>query len=72
MTPDQNLLDLKQREAIALRRFDPRSATPFANKSVPEETRRAYRKAVGYFYNLLVEGILRKTCTALLRELLPK
>ncbi len=41
MTPDQNPLDLLQREAIAPKRFDPRSATPFVNKSVSEETRRA-------------------------------
>lgn len=34
MTPEQNLLDLKQREAISPKRFDPRSATPFVNKSV--------------------------------------
>jgi integrase/recombinase XerD len=32
------------------RRFDPRSATPFVNKSVSEETRRAYRRAVSEFF----------------------
>jgi integrase/recombinase XerD len=32
------------------RRFDPRSATPFVNKSVSEETRRAYRRAVTEFF----------------------
>jgi site-specific recombinase XerD len=32
------------------RRFDPRSATPFVNKSVSEETRRAYGRAVREFF----------------------
>src|SRR5215210_6660899 len=50
MTPNQNLPDLLQREAIAPKRFDPRTATPFVNKSVSEETRRAYRKAVADFF----------------------
>jgi hypothetical protein len=40
MTPEQNLLDLTQREAISPKRFDPRTASPFVNKSVSEETRR--------------------------------
>jgi integrase/recombinase XerD len=53
MTPDQNLLDLKQREVIAPKRFDPRSATPFVNKSVSEETRRAYRRAVADFFQFI-------------------
>jgi site-specific recombinase XerD len=35
---------------IAGRRFDPRSVTPFINKSVSEETRRAYRRAVSEFF----------------------
>jgi integrase/recombinase XerD len=34
----------------ASRRFDPRSATPFVNKSVSEETRRAYHRAVSEFF----------------------
>ncbi len=50
MMPDQTLPDLLQREAIAPRRFDPRSATPFVNKSISEETRRAYRRAVTDFF----------------------
>ncbi len=53
MTPDQKLLDLTQREAIAPKRFDPRSATPFVNKSVSEETRRAYRRAVSDFFQFV-------------------
>jgi len=32
------------------RKFDPRSATPFVNKSVSEETRRAYQRAVSEFF----------------------
>jgi hypothetical protein len=42
MTPDKNLPDLIRREAVAPRRFDPSAASPFVNKSVSEETRRAY------------------------------
>jgi site-specific recombinase XerD len=50
MMLEQNLPDLLQREAISSKRFDPRSATPFVNKSVSEETRRAYRRAVADFF----------------------
>ncbi len=35
---------------VERRRFDPRSASPFVNKSVSEETRRAYRRAVSEFF----------------------
>jgi integrase/recombinase XerD len=34
----------------SVRRFDPRSATPFTNKSVSEATRRAYGRAVREFF----------------------
>jgi hypothetical protein len=47
MTPDQNFLNPQQREAIAPKRFDPRSASPFANKSVSEETKRICEHAIG-------------------------
>jgi site-specific recombinase XerD len=53
MTPEQSMPDLLQREAIAPKRFDPRSATPFVNKSVSEETRRAYRRAVADFFQFI-------------------
>ena len=53
MMPDKNLLDLPQSKAIAPRRFDPRSATPFVNKSVSEETRRSYRRAVSDFFQFV-------------------
>ena len=53
MTPDQSLADLLQREAVAPKRFDPRSAAPFINKSVSEETRRAYRRAVADFFQFI-------------------
>jgi integrase/recombinase XerD len=53
MMPEQNLPDLLQRETIAPRRFDPRLATPFVNKSVSEETRRAYRRAVADFFQFI-------------------
>jgi integrase/recombinase XerD len=35
---------------VSSRRFDPRTAAPFVNKSVSEETRRAYRRAVSEFF----------------------
>jgi integrase/recombinase XerD len=35
---------------VSARKFDPRSATPFVNKSVSEETRRAYSRAVREFF----------------------
>lgn len=53
MTPDPNLPELQQKEAVVPRRFDPRSATPFVNKSVSEETRRAYRRAVADFFQFI-------------------
>jgi integrase/recombinase XerD len=53
MTFEQNLVDLLHREAVTTRRFDPRSATPFVNKSVSEETRRAYRRAVADFFQFI-------------------
>ena len=33
------------------RRFDPRSASPFVNKSVSEQTRRAYARALREFFH---------------------
>ena len=53
MTPEKNLPELLHREVVAPNRFDPRSATPFINKSVSEETRRAYRRAVADFFQLV-------------------
>jgi integrase/recombinase XerD len=53
MTPEKMVPDLLQREAIVPKRFDPRSATPFVNKSVSEETRRAYRRAVADFFQFV-------------------
>jgi integrase/recombinase XerD len=53
VTPEQKLSDLLGSEAVASRRFDPRSAAPFVNKSVSEETRRAYRRAVSDFFEFL-------------------
>ena len=53
MMPEEMLPDLPGREVVAHRRFDPRSATPFVNKSVSEETRRAYRRAVADFFQFL-------------------
>jgi site-specific recombinase XerD len=53
MMPDQNLPNLLQGEVIAPKRFDPRSATPFINKSVSEDTRRAYRRTVADFFQFI-------------------
>jgi integrase/recombinase XerD len=52
MTPDQ-LADLPRRDELAPARFDPRSAIPFVNRSVSEETRRAYRTAVADFFQFI-------------------
>ena len=38
---------------VGTRRFDPKSATPFVNKSVSEETRRAYSRAVREFFQFV-------------------
>jgi integrase/recombinase XerD len=38
---------------VAVRKFDPRSAAPFVNKSVSEATRRAYSRAVADFFRFL-------------------
>ena len=53
MTPEEKLPDFRGREAVASRRFDPRTATPFVNKSVSEETRRAYRRTVADFFQFI-------------------
>jgi integrase/recombinase XerD len=53
MMLDQKLPDLLQSEAITTKRFDPRLATPFVNKSVSEETRRAYQRAVTDFFQFI-------------------
>jgi integrase/recombinase XerD len=53
MTPEEMLPSLVGREAVAPKRFDPRSATPFVNKSVSEETRRAYHRAVSDFFQFV-------------------
>jgi integrase/recombinase XerD len=38
---------------ISLKKFDPRSAAPFVNKSVSEATRRAYTRAVADFFGFV-------------------
>lgn len=40
-------------ESLAPKRFDLRTAAPFINKSVSEETRRAYRRAVSDFFQFM-------------------
>jgi site-specific recombinase XerD len=51
--PDQRLANSPQDQGLAQKHFDPRSATPFINKSVSEETRRAYRRAVADFFQFV-------------------
>lgn len=53
MTPDVIMPDSLRKEALAPKLFDPRSAIPFVNKSVSEETRRAYRRAVADFFQFV-------------------
>ena len=53
MMLEQKLPDLLQKGSPAPQRFDPRTATPFVNKSVSEETRRAYRRAVADFFQFV-------------------
>ena len=53
MTPDQRIAYLPQDQNIAPKKFDPRSAIPFVNKSVSEATRRAYRRAVSDFFQFV-------------------
>jgi hypothetical protein len=38
---------------VSQKRFDPKSAAPFVNKSVSEATRRAYGRAVREFFQLI-------------------
>jgi site-specific recombinase XerD len=45
--------DILRSVEVSPRRFDPRSAGPFVNKSVSEETRRAYRRAVSEFFQFV-------------------
>ena len=42
--------DILRGGQVSVRRFDPKIATPFVNKSVSEETHRAYRRAVSEFF----------------------
>jgi len=51
--PDQYLAYSLQNQSLMQKRFDPRSAAPFINKSISEETRRAYRRAVADFFQFV-------------------
>jgi site-specific recombinase XerD len=51
--PDQSLPGLPQDQSLAQKRFDLHSATTFINKSVSEETRRAYRRTVADFFQFI-------------------
>ena len=52
MMPGHSMFQ-QQQQGLAGQRFDLRSAAPFVNKSVSEETRRAYRRAVADFFNFI-------------------
>ena len=51
--PDHYLASSLQNQSLTPKRFDPRTATPFVNKSVSEETRRAYRRAISDFFQFV-------------------
>jgi len=53
MTPDQLFASRPHEQRLSPRRFDPRSDSPFLNKSVSEETRRAYRRTVADFFHFV-------------------
>jgi integrase/recombinase XerD len=55
MIPDQSLAFGLREQSLAPKRFDPRSAASFVNKSVSEDTRRAYRRAVADFFQFVGE-----------------
>jgi hypothetical protein len=55
MTPDQLSASKPSAHSLAPGRFDPRTAAPIVNKSVLEETRHAYRRALSDFF-LFVAG----------------
>ncbi len=50
MSTEAIIPEILRDDEVAARRFDPKSAAPFINKSVSEETRRAYRRAVSEFF----------------------
>jgi site-specific recombinase XerD len=53
MTPDEILPSLLGEQSSIQRRFDPRIAASFCNKSVSEETRRAYRRVTRDFFQFV-------------------
>jgi integrase/recombinase XerD len=53
MTPDEILPALLSEHSSTQRRFDPRMAAPFCEKSVSEETRRAYRRVTREFFQFV-------------------
>jgi site-specific recombinase XerD len=53
VTPDQLLVPTPREQHLEAERFDLRAAAPFINKSVSEETRRAYGRAVADFFQFV-------------------
>jgi site-specific recombinase XerD len=51
MMPSHSMF--QQQQGLSGQRFDLRSAAPFVNKSVSEDTRRAYRRTVADFFNFI-------------------
>ncbi len=53
MSTDLLLSNITHGVELAPRKFDPKSAAPFVNKSVSEATRRAYTRAVSDFFRFI-------------------
>ena len=51
--PTKSLPDVLEQESLTAQRFDPHTAAPFVNKSVSEQTRRTYRRAVVDFFQFV-------------------
>ena len=49
----KSLPDVLEQESLTAQRFDPHTAAPFVNKSVSEQTRRTYRRAVVDFFQFV-------------------
>lgn len=69
--PDYSSPDVLHRAALSAKRFAPRSAAPFLNKSVTDETRRAYRKVVANFFQFLSDKLNLWSTTARWNSTIP-
>ncbi len=53
MSTESLIPEILRNAEVVGKRFDPKSSAPFVNKSVSEETRRAYRRAVSEFFQFI-------------------